>query len=155
MSKWTTYYPNLLSKIPNLAGVYAIYYADELVFIGQSERLRHCITHHKLFQKNIRETGKIKVKLCPKLGEWCMAEFRLIRRLKPRLNKNKVNAPGKKEIASPEVKEVMEFWFASGWSYNKISKSLNKQGVRDLKNRLWSPVSVYSVLRTFVVEAVI
>lgn len=150
MSKWTTYYANLLSgipnsfsRIPNLPGVYAIYYAEELVYIGQSESLRDRIRYHEKLGPAHKEDGKVKVKLCPKLGEWHMVSFRLLKRLRPRLNKQFVIDSGKNKYTYDldlvvRIKKLLGRGYTRAW----IARKLNKVGHQDINRRPWTEVSV-------------
>ncbi len=75
-------------------GVYAIYHDNELVYIGQSEVLRQRLIHHDKLSDLTPHLVKAKVRVCSRRsGEWLSLEFKLIRRLKPRLNRTSVATP--------------------------------------------------------------
>ena len=95
---WTThYFPRF--GLPRCAGVYAVYFDDELVYIGQSCDISNRFSEHKFrygYGKNIitpwgdvPETIRIKVKVkaSKRLGDWAMHEIRLIHRLRPQFNR--------------------------------------------------------------------
>jgi excinuclease UvrABC nuclease subunit len=96
MSKWKEYklFPNP-DKLPNKPCVYAIYFGNDLVYVGQSNSLSNRFSGHAFrfgYAKNIHTpwqdlpmstTIRIKAKFSEKLGDWAMWEIRLIRRLKP------------------------------------------------------------------------
>jgi predicted GIY-YIG superfamily endonuclease len=69
-------------------GVYAIYDSrNELVYIGSAMNLLKRISHA---YHNAPKCGyKLKVRYTKFVGEWAFREIRLIRRLKPLLNKQK------------------------------------------------------------------
>jgi hypothetical protein len=99
MSKWKKYglMPDK-SIFPNRACVYAIYFDNELVYVGQSTSLSNRFSGHAFrygYAKNIHTPWQdvssstkidIKAKFSEKLGDWAMWEIRLIRRLKPLFN---------------------------------------------------------------------
>lgn len=90
----------LLSSLPRCPGVYAIYFDDELVYVGQSNDVGARLIRHRIqygYARNIHTPwGSIpdtvnvtaKVKRSRVLGDWAMWEIRLICRLKPRFNMN-------------------------------------------------------------------
>jgi len=69
-------------------GVYAIYgLKNELLYIGSAMNLFKRISHA---YHDAPERGyKLKVRYTRLIGEWAFREIRLIRRLKPTLNKQK------------------------------------------------------------------
>jgi excinuclease UvrABC nuclease subunit len=97
---WTRY--EILSegapRLPRCAGVYAVYFDDDLVYIGQSCNVANRFYEHRIrygYAKNIHtpwsdvpETVRITVKVKPsrRLGDWAMWEIRLIARLQPIYN---------------------------------------------------------------------
>jgi hypothetical protein len=98
---WKTY--QLLAgarteKLPKVAGVYAIYFDETLVYIGQSCNVANRLTGHQIrygYGKNIitpwgdvpEETLiTVKVGASRRMGDWAMREIRLINRLKPMFN---------------------------------------------------------------------
>jgi excinuclease UvrABC nuclease subunit len=88
-----------LWALPRAAGVYAIFFDGELVYVGQSSDLGARLVRHRFqygYAKNIHtpwgsfpDSIKLtaKVKLSRVVGDWAMWEIRLIRRLKPRFNR--------------------------------------------------------------------
>lgn len=95
---WTTYkFPRF--KLPRCAGVYAIYFGDELVYIGQSSSVAARLVEHDIrygYGRNIitpwgdvpEDTPiRVKVKRSRRFGDWAMDEIRLICRLRPRFNR--------------------------------------------------------------------
>ncbi len=86
-------------SLPRFAGVYAIYFDDELVYIGSSTDIANRFSEHKIrhgYAKNIitpwadvpgstRITVKVKRSL--HRGDWAMWEIRLIHRLRPTFNR--------------------------------------------------------------------
>lgn len=93
MSKWRTI-DDL--EVPEGPGVYAIYFSNEVVYVGSSRDVRHRLYNHGInwcrysswimtpwgHQRSLR----IKVRKSDVYGDWAMHELRLIRRLKPRFN---------------------------------------------------------------------
>jgi hypothetical protein len=104
MSKWKKFglYPNK-TTLPNRACVYAVYFNDLLVYIGQSSSLSNRFSGHAFrygYAKNIHTPWAdipsdtkidIKAKFSEKLGDWAMWEIRLIRKLKPCFNRHHRN----------------------------------------------------------------
>lgn len=104
MSKWTKYglYPTR-DKFPNKPCVYAVYFDDELVYVGQSNSLSNRFSGYAFrygYGKNIHTPWEdvsssvridVKAKFSEKLGDWAMWEIRLIRRLKPIFNSHHRN----------------------------------------------------------------
>lgn len=98
--RWATY--DLMNGlgIPRFPGAYAIYFGDELVYVGQSNDIGTRFYEHKFrygYCKNIitpwgdiPESVKVtlKVKRTRVVGDWAMWEIRLIRRLCPRFNQH-------------------------------------------------------------------
>lgn len=96
MSRWKVYaWPR---EIPAIAGVYAIYFDGDLVYIGQSVNVRNRWCEHQIrlgYAKNIitpwgdipdKTVVTFKVSASRRYGDWAMRELRLIRRLKPLFN---------------------------------------------------------------------
>lgn len=85
-------------NFPRCAGVYAVYFNDSLVYIGQSCDISNRFSEHSIrygYGRNIitpwadvpeTTTIKVKVKRSRRIGDWAMWEIRLIRRLHPVLN---------------------------------------------------------------------
>jgi len=104
MSKWKKFglYPNK-TTLPNKACVYAVYFNDSLVYIGQSSSLSNRFSGHAFrygYAKIIHTPWAdipidtkidIKAKFSEKLGDWAMWEIRLIRKLKPLFNRHHKN----------------------------------------------------------------
>ena len=88
-----------IGNAPAKPGVYAIYFDDEVVYIGQSNNLLARLTRHQIrygYARNIRtpwgdlpDSVRVhcKYRISRRLGDWAMWEIRLIHRLKPRFNK--------------------------------------------------------------------
>ena len=84
-------------ELPLCGGCYAIYLGGVLSYIGSSVCLRNRVAHYGIElsidgQEKITPWGRfddVTVKYRPtrKYGDWAMVELRLIRRLKPPLNK--------------------------------------------------------------------
>jgi len=84
--------------LPTLPAVYAIYFNNDLVYIGSSNNIRNRFSGHAFrysYGKNIITPWQtvdsdvvidLKFKVTKKLGEWSMREIRLIHRLKPLFN---------------------------------------------------------------------
>lgn len=84
-------------QLPQWACCYAVYIDDELVYIGQTENLMCRFQQHRA--KGIVKgvpwgSFYIKAKLPRRYGEWAMTELRLIKRLRPRLNRARVYSLG-------------------------------------------------------------
>jgi hypothetical protein len=101
VQRWVEYPDFNGLGLPDGGGCYAVYADGELVYIGQSSRLRHRLADHKIrfsYGSDIITpwgyfaSVRIKVKMPKRFGEWAMTELRLIRRLKPKFNQT-----GKKE----------------------------------------------------------
>jgi excinuclease UvrABC nuclease subunit len=85
--------------LPSVACCYAVYFDEELVYVGSTNDLRNRFSGHAFrhgYGKNIHtpwgefpNTLKFNIKYKPsvKYGDWLMREARLIRRLQPRFNK--------------------------------------------------------------------
>ncbi len=75
-----------------IPGVYAIYADGKLAYIGKSVNVRKRLCEHGIRGNKGRclfgtfEIG-LKVKYSKRYGDWAMWELRLLRRLKPSLNK--------------------------------------------------------------------
>ena len=86
--------------LPPKSAVYAVYIGGKLTYIGQSVDIRNRFYEHNIrygYAKNIitpwgdyqdDSTITIKYSLSKKYGDWAMRELRLIRRLRPPLNKS-------------------------------------------------------------------
>jgi excinuclease UvrABC nuclease subunit len=97
---WATFDPVHANpdRLPRVAGVYAIYFDNELVYVGQSNDIGARLTRHAIkfgYDSNIHtpwgsipDSVKVtaKVKRSRVLGDWAMWEIRLIHKLKPRFN---------------------------------------------------------------------
>lgn len=99
MSKWKKF--GLFPKentLPAKPCVYAVYFDDKLVYIGQTNSLSNRFAGHSFrygYAKVIitpwcevehKTKINIKAKFSEKLGDWAMWEIRLIRKLKPFFN---------------------------------------------------------------------
>jgi hypothetical protein len=105
MSKWKKFglFPKK-SALPNKPCVYAVYFDDDLVYIGQSNSLSNRFSGHAFrygYGKVIHTPWQdlplkakieIKAKFSERLGDWAMWEIRLIRRLKPVFNQHHRNS---------------------------------------------------------------
>src|SRR5690242_8942280 len=82
---------NVLShgkRFASVAGVYAIFQADRLLYIGSSINIRSRIWAHLATARFIGVKGlSVKYKKSQRYGDWLMTEARLLKRLRPRLNK--------------------------------------------------------------------
>jgi len=99
MSKWKKFglFPEK-SALPNRACVYAVYFDNLLVYVGQSSSLSNRFSGHAFrygyakliitpWQDISTDTKiQVKAKFSERLGDWAMWEIRLIRRLKPIFN---------------------------------------------------------------------
>jgi excinuclease UvrABC nuclease subunit len=87
MSRWKVFDITDSSTLPTTAGVYALFDANGLVYLGSSGCLRIRALRHPKKQK-FRGTliTEGRYSLNRKYGEHLMREARLIRRLRPRLN---------------------------------------------------------------------
>ena len=96
---WESYeLMNERRKMPSTAGVYAVYFSNDLVYIGSTNNLRNRFSGHAFrygYGRNIITpwqdleddvTVTVKYKQTKKLGEWAMREVRLIHRLRPLFN---------------------------------------------------------------------
>lgn len=84
--------------LPTLPAVYAIYFNNDLVYIGSSNNIRNRFSGHAFrysYGKNIITPWQtvdldvvinLKYKITKKIGEWAMREIRLIHRLRPLFN---------------------------------------------------------------------
>ena|SRR3990167_1941 len=100
MTTWKKYTWRDLGEMPRAAAVYAVYLNAELCYIGQSVDLRNRFYEHKIrygYGKTIilpwcdvHDEAEIVIKASTsrRYGDWAMRELRLIRRLKPRFNRN-------------------------------------------------------------------
>lgn len=99
---WETYFPTCRfgrDRLPRRPGVYAIYFDEELVYIGQSNNVAARYFGHRIrhgYGKTIitpwgdipGETHiAVKVKQSRRYGDWAMDEIRLICRLGPKFNR--------------------------------------------------------------------
>jgi hypothetical protein len=98
--KWVTY-PLLAGpgSLPKIPGTYAVYFGDELVYIGSSVDIANRFSEHKFrhgYGKEIITPWEdlplytplsLKVKRSVRRGDWAMWEIRLIHKLKPRHNR--------------------------------------------------------------------
>jgi excinuclease UvrABC nuclease subunit len=86
-----------LKEIDNASGVYAIYIAGKLVYVGSSEALRYRLYTHISgygLEGSLVKTPwgmfpdvRVKVKYSRYLGDFLALEYRLIQRLRPTYNK--------------------------------------------------------------------
>lgn len=86
-------------SLPRFAGVYAVHFDGELVYIGSSTDIANRFSEHKIrlgYARNIitpwcdvPDTTRItiKVKRSVVRGDWAMWEIRLIHRLRPTFNR--------------------------------------------------------------------
>ncbi len=148
MSKWTTYTYDLLSTVPPRSGVYAIFYEEDLVYIGQSENLFKRLRYHEQLPADKRSDSRVKVRMCPKLGESRMIEFRLLRRLRPLLNKKHVVDSGKNKYTYDNglIEKIHYLVLVRNRSHASTARMLNEAGHRDIRGQLWSELSVGRVL---------
>lgn len=83
--------------VPNVPACYVIFVGKQVVYIGQTKRLRHRLGAHRLVVGyscnewitpwgNVSEPVTVKVKYSRRYGDWLMREARLIRRLQPPMN---------------------------------------------------------------------
>jgi predicted GIY-YIG superfamily endonuclease len=84
--------------LPRVAGVYAIYFDDELVYVGSTCDLANRFSEHAIRfgyghtiitpWRDVPNTTQIHVKFkaSKRLGQWAMDEIRLIAKLQPSLN---------------------------------------------------------------------
>jgi hypothetical protein len=114
MSKWKKFgfFPKK-SIFPNKPCVYAVYFDDDLVYIGQSNSLSNRFSGHAFrygYSKVIHTPWQdiadstridIKAKFSERLGDWAMWEIRLIRRIKPIFNTH--HRQKRKEFVSRSV----------------------------------------------------
>lgn len=76
-------------NLPTSPCCYVIYFDGKLGYIGSTDNLRARLAKHIYLKPDWRLLNiKIKAKFPRRFGEWAMTEIRLIRRLKPNLNKN-------------------------------------------------------------------
>lgn len=101
VSRWKIIPTNaIFTDVPSCPGVYAIYKGNELVYVGQTSNLRKRLTTHRCSARggNTRRLTAIdclgttalwfKVRPCDhRFGEWLSLEYRLLRRLRPKLNR--------------------------------------------------------------------
>ena len=85
--------------LPRFGGVYAVYFDDELVYLGSSVDIANRFSEHKIrygYARNIITPWadvpdgtciSIKVKRSRRRGDWAMWEIRLIQRLRPVFNR--------------------------------------------------------------------
>lgn len=104
MTQWREFDIEHLGLIPRVPGVYVVFMAGKVVYVGQSADVRVRIREHRIrygFSSNILtpwgnvsqgEGLYIKVKFSRVLGDWAMWEIRLIARLQPPGNRNYVRA---------------------------------------------------------------
>ena len=102
-SKWVRFdlYPkDRKNPLPSRPCVYAVYFDDQLVYVGQTNRLSNRFSEHKFRYGYARDIitpwvdladstrFHLKVKFSEKYGDWAMWEIRLIRRLQPIYNRH-------------------------------------------------------------------
>jgi predicted GIY-YIG superfamily endonuclease len=94
MARWTAVPYGEFHRICPVPGVYAIYFDDRLVYIGQSSNMRTRISAHCIRQGyskylnwgekfNVGLSCYVKVSPSIRYGDWAMRELRLIKRLQP------------------------------------------------------------------------
>lgn len=94
---WRSYRLPDLKRVPERAGVYAIYHAGELVYVGMAANLADRLRgHSRLPARDGRAKARpwlpqtrdvvVKVRVERFYGERATLELRLLRRLAPRLN---------------------------------------------------------------------
>jgi hypothetical protein len=100
LHNWTTakYGSDQWDSLPKIPACYVLYYDGKLVYVGSTSNLRHRITSYRIRYSygnsvfigsdyNEVSTVTLKYRLTRKYGDWAMIELRLIRKLKPQLNK--------------------------------------------------------------------
>jgi len=92
-------------SIPNMPGCYAIYRGRTLVYIGSTQNLNARLENHWRDSKRWGVTPNtpltIKVRVSRKAGDWLMIEYRLIKRLRPEVNRFWIRPP-RNRINKPE-----------------------------------------------------
>lgn len=82
-SQWRTFTCQNLAQIERRGGLYALYnQAGELVYIGSSGNIRARLVDHVRLKTGVRH-----IKVSYMRGAWYRREQRLLRRLRPLLNK--------------------------------------------------------------------
>lgn len=148
MSKWIKYKPTAIKTLPERPGVYVLYHKDRVFYVGESENLRRRVTNHELLPTAIWPDSHIKAKVCNKLGEWHMIEYRLIRRLKPNKNTKFVYDTNKTvPYADQDTMDYIVALYKKGKSNIAIAQRLNKNNVKDTKGRVWTALSVKIALK--------
>lgn len=102
---WEVFDPTNPKTMPRLPGVYVIFQGLTVVYVGSSRCVRHRMQGHRLdgnagrsnyYSKSSEWTALsgLSGKFCVthKFGEWLMLEARLIRRLSPSHNRQKMRA---------------------------------------------------------------
>lgn len=98
MSKWEVFaIDQFYEDAPDFSGVYAVFNADGLLYIGSSVAVVNRFRQHGIrFRANAGmvstpwgdfEHITIKVRKSERYGDWAMIELRLLRRLRPLRNK--------------------------------------------------------------------
>lgn len=97
-SRWSKKYvvPEEIGRVPKGPGCYAVYFGNDLVYVGSSYQVRNRLSGHRFdscrysawTQTPWGSAAKVtvKVRATKKYGEWLMLEARLLRRLAPRHN---------------------------------------------------------------------
>lgn len=77
-------------EVPNVPGVYAIFFRGSLMYIGSSVAMRQRLASHATAWSGLRRFvvgGSIRYRVYRRIGEHLAAEMRLIQRLRPIKNK--------------------------------------------------------------------
>lgn len=88
LSLWNKFDGAELFNLPNRPCCYVIYIGGKVAYVGSTENLKARMAKHFFVNRGWPTHDFIlKAKFPRRLGEWAMTEIRLIRRLKPELNK--------------------------------------------------------------------
>lgn len=96
MTRWrVTCHGGGSPAIPRCAGVYVVFIDGQVKYVGSSWNLCERFTYYRIFRDGDAwqtpwgrsANFNIKIKKTRRVGDWLMDEYRLIRRLKPVLNK--------------------------------------------------------------------
>lgn len=94
--RWTTYKWSEFDQLPAAPGVYAVYANDKLVYIGSAGNIKVRLRSHEFtkrrhggyhWRRGYAKKLRLKCREERVFGEALMAEARLIRRLRPPLNR--------------------------------------------------------------------
>lgn len=87
MALWETI--ESIDNLPQTPCCYVIYLNGVMSYIGSTENLKARIAKHIFNHPEWRGSAMVlKVKTPRRFGQWAMDELRLIRKLKPPLNRN-------------------------------------------------------------------